>query len=107
MGLGILLTIGYLATGLPPLDDRDLYTDFERLPFFFGIVLFTYEGIALVLPLKNSMKKPNYFANFWGVLNVGMVVATIIYISIGVLGYWRYGENTLGSITLNLKTSKP
>lgn len=105
MGLGIFLTIGFLSVDLPSISERDYVANIDRLPFFFGIVLFTYEGIALVLPLKNAMKKPKNFARLSGVLNVGMVIASIIYIAIGILGYWRYGEDTLGSITLNLDTS--
>lgn len=31
-----------------------------------------------------------------------MFLTTIIYISIGFVGYWHYGEKTEASITLNL-----
>lgn len=102
MVLGIFLTFGYLIPGLPPIADRTYAASPDRLAFFFGIALFAFEGIALVLPLKNAMKVPQNFSKALGVLNVGMVIATSVYLSIGILGYWRYGEDTLGSITLNL-----
>jgi solute carrier family 36 (proton-coupled amino acid transporter) len=102
MSLGILCTIGYIIPGLPSFTERSFAASYERIPTFFGIVLFTFEGIALVLPLKNAMKKPRNFSKLTGVLNVGMTVATCIFLVIGVLGYWRYGEETSGSITMNL-----
>lgn len=102
MIIGIVLTIGYTTQDLPAFSDRKLVGDLESLPIFFGTVLFAYEGIALVLPLKNAMQKPGDFSKTLGVLNVGAVIATVIYVTIGVIGYWHYGEETLGSITLNL-----
>lgn len=78
----------------------------HSLPLFFGTVIFAFEGIALVLPLQNSMKKPHSFSKKFGVLNVGMVFVTAIYITFGAIGYWKYGENTQDSLTLNLPTNE-
>ncbi|CRK91300.1 CLUMA_CG004977, isoform A [Clunio marinus] len=102
MILGIFLTIGYAATDLPPISDRDLIADYMRLPLFFGTVLYSFEGIALVLPLKNAMNKPENFTRPLGVLNIGMVLVTICFVFIGFVGYWHYGESTNASLTLNL-----
>ena len=76
--------------------------NYQQLPIFFGIVLFAFEGIALVLPLQNAMTKPSDFDNKLGVLNVGMVIVTILFTIFGATGFWKYGENTKGSMTLNL-----
>lgn len=73
---------------------------------FFGTAMFAFEGIAVVLPLQNAMKKPKNFSSFFGVLNVGMVFVTVIYISFGAIGYWKYGEETEASLTLNLPTNE-
>ena len=48
------------------------------------------------------MKKPKNFSKTFGVLNVGMVITTFIYISCGFIGYLKYGEKTEASLTLNL-----
>lgn len=54
------------------------------------------------MPLENSMEHPQHFIGLCGVLNQGMGGVTLIYILLGFLGYVKYGEGTLGSITLNL-----
>jgi solute carrier family 36 (proton-coupled amino acid transporter) len=105
MILGFFLTVGYCFIDLPPFSSRDYFGKLETLPLFFGTVLFTFEGIALVLPLQNSMKYPDSFSKKFGVLNVGSVMITAIYIIIGTFGYWQYGEKTQGSLTLNLPTN--
>lgn len=37
-----------------------------------------------------------------GVLNTSMTIVTCLYIAVGFFGYLKYGEDVLGSITLNL-----
>lgn len=55
-----------------------------------------------VLPLKNEMKNPNNFNKPLGVLNVGMVIVTTMFVAIGFLSYLKYGDDVAGSVTLNL-----
>lgn len=52
------------------------------------------------------MRKPNQFDKSFGVLNIGMVFVTGIFISFGFLGYWKYGELTEPSLTLNLPSDE-
>lgn len=47
------------------------------------------------------MKTPKSFGGLCGVLNISMVVIVILYLGLGFLGYWRYGEGSEPSITLN------
>lgn len=55
-----------------------------------------------VLPLQNEMKERKHFQRPLGVLNVGMAVVITLYTVIGTIGYLKYGENVMGSVTLNL-----
>ena len=48
------------------------------------------------------MKKPRHFLGICGVLNIGMLAATIIYMLLGFVGYLKYGEKVEDVITLNL-----
>ncbi|CAH0716671.1 unnamed protein product, partial [Brenthis ino] len=57
----------------------------------------------MVLPLKSEMKKPELFQKPLGVLNVGMVIVASIFLTVGFLGYLKWGEDVAGSLTLNLK----
>lgn len=104
---GLIISYYYSAQDLPPITERHFVPqNLHQLPLFFGTAIFAFEGIALVLPLQNAMKKPQQFSKLYGVLNVGMVIVTAIYISFGAIGYWKYGEDTEGSLTLNLPTNE-
>lgn len=48
---------------------------------------------------KHTHKKNTQFQ---GVLNSGVVMQTILFLSIGILGYWKYGELTEAPLTQNL-----
>lgn len=104
---GLVISYYYSAQDLPPLTERNFIpSDFHQLPLFFGTALFSFEGIALVLPLSNSMRNPESFSKPYGVLNIGMVIVTGIFISFGAIGYWKFGEETHGSLSLNLPTDE-
>lgn len=47
------------------------------------------------------MATPKNFRQPFGVLNVGMILVTVIYVGMGMMGYWRYGEQIKSSITMN------
>lgn len=65
MILGTLFTVGYAVQDLPTIEERPFY-NFERLPLFFGTALFAFTGIAVVLPIVNSMEKPGKFSTTFG-----------------------------------------
>ncbi|XP_015602545.1 proton-coupled amino acid transporter 1 isoform X2 [Cephus cinctus] len=103
-----LIIVGYIATmyimshDLPPIQERKYVASWSTLPLFFGTVIYSFEGITLVLPLKNEMKKPKNFDKPFGVLNVGMVIVAIMFVAIGFFAYLKYGDDVQGSVTLNL-----
>lgn len=102
MSLGIGITFYYAGQDLPSPADRRFVADWNQLPLFFGTAIFAFEGIALVLPLQNEMKKPHNFGKTFGVLNVGMVFIVTLFTSFGFVGYLKWGEAVEGSMTLNL-----
>ncbi|KAF7589252.1 neutral amino acid transporter [Aspergillus hancockii] len=66
---------------------------------FIGTAIFTYEGIGLIIPIQESMKRPQQFP---GVLAGVMVIITIVFLSAGALSYAAYGSATKTVILLNL-----
>lgn len=65
-------------------------------------VIFAMEGIGVVMPVENAMKKPQHFLGCPGVLNTAMITVIVLYAVIGFFGYVRYGDLVQGSITMNL-----
>jgi proton-coupled amino acid transporter len=99
---GIAITFYYSAADLPALSERNYIGQLHQLPLFFGTVVYAFEGISLILPLQNSMKNPGNFSRACGVLNLGMIIVTAIFVCIGFFGYLQYGEGVKGSLSLNL-----
>ncbi|XP_054269461.1 proton-coupled amino acid transporter-like protein pathetic [Macrosteles quadrilineatus] len=99
---GLAITLWYTLTDLPPLETRHQFSSIAQLPLFFSTVLFAMEGIGTVLPIENSMKNPEHFLGCPGVLNIAMTVVVCLYAFVGFCGYLKYGEETRGSVTLNL-----
>lgn len=66
---------------------------------FIGTAIFTFEGIGLIIPIQESMKRPQ---DFHGVLAGVMVAITIVFVSMGALQYAAYGSEVKTVILLNL-----
>ncbi|XP_061705979.1 proton-coupled amino acid transporter-like protein pathetic [Cydia pomonella] len=96
----------YICSDFPDLSTRPMSVDIGKLPLFIGTVIFAMEGIGVVLPVENTMAKPQHFLGCPGVLNITMTVVVLLYMIMGFLGYVKYGEASEGSITLNLPTSE-
>ncbi|XP_034667683.1 proton-coupled amino acid transporter 1 [Drosophila subobscura] len=106
MVLGLAITLYYaLKDGLPEVKERAYWTSGPQLALFFGTAIFAFEGIALVMPLKNAMRKPSQFESRLGVLNVGMFLVSVMFMFAGSVGYMKWGEEVGGSLTLNLGDS--
>jgi proton-coupled amino acid transporter len=58
------------------------------------------------MPLENNMKTPSHFLGCPGVLNIGMTAVVMLYSAVGFFGFLKYGEDTKGSITLNLPVTE-
>jgi solute carrier family 36 (proton-coupled amino acid transporter) len=66
---------------------------------FIGTAIFTFEGVGLIIPIQESMKRPR---NFPSVLAIVMVIITVIFLSMGALSYAAYGSATRTVVLLNL-----
>ncbi|XP_037937740.1 proton-coupled amino acid transporter-like protein pathetic [Teleopsis dalmanni] len=105
-GLVATLTIAFQQGPMPPISERNYFTNGTQMSLFFGTALFSYEGIALILPLRNSMREPKNFSSKFGVLNLTMIVVTALFLFTGFVSYLRWGEEVQGSITLNLEVEE-
>ncbi|KAL4714478.1 hypothetical protein ACJJTC_017773 [Scirpophaga incertulas] len=83
-------------------DDKKAVGNPARYPAFISTVIFAMEGIGVVMPVENVMKKPKHFLGFPSVLVVAMSAIVFLYGTLGLFGYFRYGDVLRGSITLNL-----
>ncbi|KAI9809832.1 MAG: hypothetical protein M1825_000265 [Sarcosagium campestre] len=66
---------------------------------FIGTAIFTFEGIGLIIPIQESMRKPAHFSH---VLGGVMILITIVFTSMGALSYAAYGSATKTVVLLNL-----
>lgn len=96
------ITLYFLLSGPLKFSERPMFTSFEQLPIFLSTVIFSMEGIGVVMPVENTMKKPSQFLGCPGVLNTAMGVIVSLYAVIGFLGYVRYGDTVHASITMDL-----
>lgn len=104
--LTFIICIYYICNDFPSFDSRPMAVPVGRLPLFIGTVIFAMEGIGVVLPVENTMAKPQHFLGCPGVLNITMSIVVLLYMVMGILGYLKYGDNAEGSITLNLPTEE-
>jgi proton-coupled amino acid transporter len=112
LGATALIADGLILLGLVYLYYYDIFTivrqggvsdivDFNSKDWtlFIGTAIFTFEGIGLIIPIQESMKKQEKFPP---VLGGVMVIITIVFLSMGALGYAAYGSSTKTVVILNL-----
>ncbi|KAK4472109.1 hypothetical protein MN116_005478 [Schistosoma mekongi] len=101
--LGMILIFIYLFTsGLYSIERFPAITNFNNLLIAFSIVMFSFEGISLVLPIQSKMLDPSGYGSRFGVLTTGMIVVVSMNAAVGFFGFLRFGEQSEGSITLNI-----
>ncbi|XP_065091968.1 proton-coupled amino acid transporter-like protein CG1139 [Ochlerotatus camptorhynchus] len=97
-----IITLFYIFKEPVYLSNCNLWPELSNIPSFFGTAVYAIEGIGIVLPVENKMKHPQHFLQPFGVANVAICFITIMYTIVGFFGYATYGQETKGSVTLNL-----
>lgn len=73
--------------------------NWSDLPVFFGLAVFTFEGIGLVLPIQRSMAQPEKLPTL---LRIAIVFLALVFVSFGLVCYCAWGDQTDAMITFNL-----
>jgi len=106
MAIGLGISIYYFVKDLPDLGERPIIGDISAIPSSIAITIFAIEAIGVVMPLENQMKTPQNYVGVFGVLSRGMTMVTIVYVLMGFLGYWCFGNETEENITKNLPVNE-
>ncbi|CAN0305333.1 unnamed protein product [Ectocarpus sp. 6 AP-2014] len=107
MWLGLILIVGIdaellMREGPEPV----LQYNPDTFIIFVGAVVVCFEGIGLVLPLRDSME-PHMRHKFPGVVRVAMLFLAIVFCIFGCLGYLAYGEGIETFVTMNIPAGHP
>nr|AAO25079.1 AT27573p [Drosophila melanogaster] len=104
---GFSLMMYYLFVDLPPITERNiLFGRIDKIPLFFGIALFSITSVGVMLAVEATMAKPRHYLGWFGILDRAILLVIISYVTFGLMGYWRYGDETAGSISLNIPTDE-
>lgn len=90
---------GFNWIGIGETNDISWYSKYSQT---FGIIIFSVGSIGIVMPLENEMKSPENLIGPFGVLSQATIVFTVIYMTIGSLGYLYNPKATESVITLEM-----
>lgn len=99
LGLGYIFGFDVYKIATVGLAKDTVWMNYESFPLFIGTAMFAFEGICLILPIAESMKKPEEFT---GVISQCMVVIGGVFVTIGLMGYLAFGTQVGTVIFLDL-----
>ena len=73
--------------------------DFTSFLTFFSLAIYAFEGIGLVLPVESATKDKSMFHKLF---LVGILIVSIVYVSVGTIGYISWGALTQSTLILNV-----
>lgn len=100
--VNIVLILWIAGTTTRSAEELKPFGELSKFPQFFAISVNALGATGLILPLKNDMKEPKKFGQFFGALNLSMSVIAAIYVAFGFMGYLRYGDEAEANMLLNL-----
>ncbi len=77
--------------------------EWSRLPLSFGLIMSGFSSHPVIPSLVKDMKEPHRFPRM---LNIAYIAATVIYLSIGAVGYAMFGNHVSDEITRDLAHTK-
>jgi proton-coupled amino acid transporter len=78
------------------------FGDLRGFQIFFGMALFSFDGVSVILPIENSMLYPHDMLGLSGVLSKSMAIISILSCTFGGLGFLKYGNDIHGTIIHSL-----
>ncbi|XP_069122643.1 proton-coupled amino acid transporter 3-like [Argopecten irradians] len=99
-----VISFQYICQDLPDVSSIPAAkrTDFLTFTSFTNDVMFSYCGIAMILPVRNKMKNKKNFGGWNGVLGLLLITVTCFHVFCGFFGYLKFGEMTKVNYLLNL-----
>jgi len=77
---------------------------FTKIPLFFGVALFSFEGVGLTFSIRDSMEKPQDLPK---ILKSQMMVITSIYIIFSAVSCIALGDKLEDIVFFSLPTNQP
>lgn len=98
----IVIVLVFITDKLPHISTRNFAGRLTDLPAFISAIIFALQCIGVTLSLENNMKNPHNFISCPGVMYIGMIIIVLLNTLVGFFGYWKYGEDVMGNLILNL-----
>lgn len=95
-GFAVLFVLVFQAWPQRPLPYLTEIQDWSNLPLAICAILYSFEGICLILPIESSMTNPKQFGLVFG---GAMVASAIIFALVASLCVMSFGRVSSGSIT--------
>lgn len=102
--IGISLILEYLIRDISKvnLSERDNFRPLNEVALGFGSAMFAFEGVSVVLPIYLKLSCPERMSGWTGLINVAYFILLVLYLTVGLFGYLKFGHLAGDSITLNL-----
>jgi len=98
----VAIVVYYFFTHLKSSSELTKVGKLSNLPLFFGMALYSFEGVSVIMVIENRMQYPQNFIAWNGVLNSSCLVVLAIFSVVGFYGYLAFGDDVKDTVTLNL-----